>query len=386
MKYLPLIWRNLLRKKVRTFLTLLSIFVAFMLYGVLVAVETGFTAGVELAGLDRMITIHKVSIIQDLPYRYLRQIENVEGVAGVAHASWFGGIYQDQKNFFAKMAVSPERYLEIFPEIRLSDAERQAWLQNRIGAIAGRPLAERFGWEIGERIPIQGDIYRTPDDSAWEFVLEGIYEPAKGFDGTQFFFHYDYLKETNAFADGRVGWYILKIEDTERSAEIAGLVDELFANSADETKTTTEKAFAQGFANQVGDIGRIVTSVLAVVFFTLLLVAGNTVAQSVRERTGELGVLKTLGFTDTQVMGMVLAEAYLLVGLGGGLALLVVTAAMATIEEWGGAILAVLPVVYLPNDAILRGVILLLLMGFAAGALPAFQALRLDIVEALRKN
>lgn len=389
MKYLHLVWRNLTRKKVRTGLTLLSLFVAFVLFGGLVALGKAFTAGVDLAGLDRMVVIHKVSLILPLPESYVRKIEAVEGVERVAHSNWFQGVYQDPKNFFARMAVDAEAILDIYPEIQLSDEERQAFLQNRTGAIVGRPIAERFGWQLGERIPIQGDIYRKPDGSAWEFVLEGIYDAKKGFDSTQFFFHYDYLAETLPGVKGQIGWCVIRISDPSRSAEIAQEIDELFANSPAETKTSTEKAFAQGFANQIGNIAKIVTSVLVVVFFTLLLVAGNTMAQSVRERISELGVLKTLGFSDRMVMGMVLGESYLITFLGGGLGLALVALVISNIDrmgEFGALIQSSLPTFYMPREGLVIGVVMLFVMGFLAGAIPAFQALRLNIVDALRRS
>ncbi len=380
MKFLYLIWRNLMRKKMRTTLNLLSVFVAFVLFGALFAVKTAFGVGVEIAGLDRLITIHKVSLIQMLPESYGRKMLAVPGVAGVAHAVWFGGVYQDPKNFFAQMAVSGEEYLDMYPEIELPEEQREAWLKNRTGAIVGRQTAERFGWKVGDRIPIQGTIWRTPDDSAWEFVIEGIYDAEKGFDTTNLFFHHEYLTETTG-VEGLVGWYMLKIDDPERSAEIAEEVDALFANSPAETETSTEKAFAQGFANQIGNIGKIVISVLVVVFFTLLLVSGNTMALSVRERISELGVLKTLGFTDGHVLGMVLGESYLVTLLGGGAGLALVTWLTRSFDLGG----SVLPTLYLPWSGFWLGVALLVAMGFAAGAVPAFQAQRLTIVDALRR-
>ncbi len=380
MKFLYLIWRNLMRKKVRTALNLLSVFIAFVLFGVLLAVKTGLEAGVELAGLDRMITYHKVSLIQLLPESYGRKMLAVGGVDGVGHGTWFGGVYQDPKNFFARIAIDPS-YLEMYPEIQLPEEQKEAWLRNRTGAIAGRKTAERFGWQVGDRIPIQGDIWRTPDDSAWEFVIEGIYDADKGYDTTNFFFHHEYLTETTG-VEGQVGWYVLRIEDPERSAAVAGDVDRMFANSPAETKTSTEKAFNQGFANQVGNVGKIVTAVLGVVFFTLLLVAGNTMALSVRERFNELGVLKTLGFTDTGVLGLVLGESYLVTLLGGGTGLALITWLTRAFDLGG----SMLPTLYLPSGGVLLGMAMLVLMGFVAGAIPAFQARRLTIVDALRRT
>ncbi|MEM1203800.1 MAG: ABC transporter permease [Acidobacteriota bacterium] len=382
MKFLHLLWRNLMRKKVRTTLTIGSIFVAFLLYGTLLAVKTAFGAGVQLVGLDRLLTIHKVSLIQFLPESYMPRIEGIEGVDSVAHATWFGGVYQDPKNFFAQMAVTPERWLEVHPEIQLSDEQKQAWFRNRVGAIVGKVTAERFGWSLGDRVPIQGTIFRPPGGGAWEFVIEGIYEADKGFDGSQMFFHTKYLSETIEFADGQVGWFTFRVADPSRSAAIAEEVDALFANSPAETKTSTEKAFTQGFANQVGNLQAITTGILTVVFFTLLLVAGNTMAQTVRERTAELGVMKTLGFTDVQVMGLVLGESFLIALLGGGAGLALVSWAVNT-GDIGGALF---PTLYLPTQGVLLGVALLLFMGFAAGAIPAWQALRLSIVDALRRK
>ena len=380
MKFLYLIWRNLMRKKIRTALNLLSVFVAFLLFGTLVAVKSAFEAGVDLAGLDRLITIHKVSLIQLLPESYANKMRAVDGVADVAHAIWFGGVYQDPKNFFAQFAVSPE-YVDIYPEMRFPEEHKQAWLKNRTGALVGRQTADRFGWQVGDRVPLQGTIWRTPDDSAWDLVIEGIYDADKGFDTTNLLFHHEYLTETTG-VEGQVGWYVLRIDEPERSAQVAEEVDQLFANSPAETKTSTEKAFSQGFANQVGNIGKIVVSVLAVVFFTLLLVSGNSMALSVRERTSELGVLKTLGFTDTHVLGMVLAESYLVTLAGGGAGLALV-AWLTRSFDLGGAML---PTLYLPWTGVLIGIALLVAMGFVAGALPAFQAQRLTIVDALRRT
>ncbi len=378
MKFLYLIWRNLMRKKIRTLLTLLSVFIAFLLFGALLAIKTAFEAGVDLAGLDRLITIHKVSLIQLLPESYGRKMLAVDGVASIAHGTWFGGVYQDPKNFFAQFAVDPG-YLDMYPEMKIPEEQKQAWLENRTGAIAGRLTADRFGWKVGDRVPLQGTIWRTPDDSAWEFVIEGIYDADKGFDTSNMLFHHKYLTETTG-VEGQVGWYMLRIDEPERSAEVAKEVDVLFANSPAETKTSTEKAFSQGFANQVGNIGKIVISVLTVVFFTLLLVAGNTMALSVRERFSELGVLKTLGFTDTHVLGMVLGESYLVTILGGGAGLALAIAVTRSLN------LPMLPSLYLPPAGIWLGVALLLVMGFAAGAIPAFQAQRLAIVDALRRT
>lgn len=384
MKYLHLLRKNLGRRKVRTLFTALSIFVAFVLFMILSALATGFTGGVELAGADRLITIHKVSIIQLLPAAYEADIEAVPGVVNAAHAVWFGGVYQDPKNFFAQMAVEPEEWLALHPELVLTDAEREAWLADRTGAVVGEALAGRFGWEVGDRIPIQGTIWPRKDGSrTWEFNLRGIYEGAEeGTDDTQFFFQHEFLDEARAYGEGLVGWYVVKIADPQRADAIAEAVDAEFANSPSETKTTTEKAFVQAFANQIGDVGTIVTGILAAVFFTMLLVAGNTMAQAVRERTGELAVLKTLGFTDGKVLGLVLAESLAVAALGGVLGL---AAGWVVVSGMASELGAFLPAVYVRPRDLALGAALVALVGVVAGILPALQAMRLEVVQALRR-
>ena len=384
MRFFPLIWSNLKRKKVRTAFTLLSILVAFILFGYLSAIRTAFSAGIEMSGVDRLMVTHKVSIIQPLPVAYRDRIAAVSGVQQVTHANWFGGIYQDPKNFFPQMAVDPQTYLALYPELVLSDAEKRAWLADRSGAIVGRTTADRFKWKVGDKIPIMGTIYRHPDGSnVWEFNIDGIYNGKdKSTDTSGLFFSYDYLKEGTGGGRGLVGWYIIRISDPSQSADIARRIDGLFANSPYETKTQSEKALAQSFADQVGNIGQIVAAILVAVFFTLLLVAGNTMAQSVRERTSELAVLKTLGFGNSQVLGLVLAESCLLALLGG---LLGIALGWTLITLGGDPTNGQLPVFYFPPADVALGVGLTLFLGLVTGLLPALQAMRLRIVDALRR-
>jgi len=381
-RYLPLVGKNLARHKVRTVFTLLSILVAFFLFGLLGAIRKGFEMGMDITGADRLITIHKVSLIQPLPERYGPRIAAVDGVVDVAHGTWFGGVYQDPKNFFAQMAVETEPFLRIYPEYELEPAEREAWLADRTGAVVGASLAERFGWEVGDRIPIQGTIWRREGDAPWELTIRGVYEPAeKGVDDSQLFFHYDYLDEARVMGEGFVGWYWVQIADPDRAPALAEAIDGLFANSPTETKTATEKVFVQAFARQVGDIGAIVTGILAAVFFTILLVAGNTLAQSVRERTGELAVLKAVGFSDARVTGLVLAESLLFALVGGGLGLGLAWAFTQGGDPTGG----MLPTFYLPPSYLAGGAALMASLGLAAGLLPAVEAWRLSIASALRR-
>ena len=383
MKYLALLWSNLKRKKLRTLLTFGCILVAFFLFGVLGAVNKAFNAGIDLAGNDRLVARHKVSIIQSLPESYEARIAQIPGVVAVTHASWFGGVYQDPKLFFPRIAVEPGPYLDMYPEIALSPEQKEAWLRTRTGAIAGRELAKRFDWKVGDRIPIQGTIWRQPNTSTWEFDLVGIYDAAdKNVDLTTFFFRYDYLDEARERGKGLVGWYIMRVNDPEQSAQVAEAIDATFANSPYETKTATEKAFVQAFAKQVGDTAAIIRAVLAAVFFILLLVVGNTMAQAVRERVGEIGLLKAIGFTDGQVLGLVLAEAWLLAVAGGAVGLGLAWLFTAGGDPTGGA----LPVFYIPTVYLVGGVVLMLLFGLITGIVPALQAMRLRVAAALRRE
>lgn len=384
MNRLTVVRANLLRRKTRTIFTVLSIFIAFVLFGYLAAIEIAFGMGVEVSGADRLITMHKTSLAQMIPYSYLNKIEQTPGVKSAMPFVWFGGIYQDKRQFIAQMVVDHERLFEVYPEYLLPAEQYEAWKANRIGAIAGRKIVEKYGWEIGDRIPLQGTIWRKADNtSTWEFVLEGIYSGAEtGVDETIFFFRYDYFDEAHSFGPGLVGWYVVTIDDPGQAAQVSRVVDDTFANSFAETKTTTEKAWLQGFAKQVGDIGLIMRLVLIAVFFTILLVAGNTMAQSVRERTSELAVMKTLGFTDGAIRRMVLSESLVLAGFGGGLGLLV----SWLMIHFGGDPTGFLAVFYFPARYVAVGGGLVLALGLAAGFLPALRAQRLSIVDALRRT
>jgi putative ABC transport system permease protein len=384
MKFAPLIVANLFRRKLRTSLTLVSVTVAFILYAYLSAIRVGLSQGVDVAGADRMFVWHAVSLAQPLPLSYLDRIRRIPGVDLVVHQSWFGGIYQNPRNFFPQMPVDPEPFLRMYPEFLLPEAQKQAWLRTRTGAIVGRATAERFGWRIGDRIPLQTGIWTKKDGSmTWEFDLVGIFDGAKqGTDTSQLFFRYDYFDETRRIGEGIVGWYVVRVTDPDLSPQVARAINEEFANSSAEVKAESEKAFLQGWAKQVGDIGTILTAILTAVFFTILLVAGNTMAQAVRERTEELGVLKAVGFTHQQVLGLVLLESCLLSGLGAATGLAVGYALTASGDPTGGA----LPVFFFPPKDIAIGAGLGLLLGLTSGALPALQAMRLRVADALRRG
>lgn len=382
MKFLPLIWRNVWRRKFRTTFTLLSIFVAFLLFGILMTIRTAFGFGIDVAGLDRLVLIHKVSLIMPLPLSYKPQLERVPGVELVTHQSWFGGVYQDPANFFANIAVEPESFLKIYPEFTIPPDQVTAWLGDRQGAIIGRDLATRFNWNVGDRVPLTGTIFQPKTGGqTWEFNVSGIYDGDDGVDKTQFFFRYDYLDENRTMGAGSVGWYVVKIADPDQSVELSRTFDEMFANSPAETKTTTEKGFVEGFAKQVGDIGAMMIAISSTVLFMFGLVAASTMAQSVRERTNEIAVLKTLGFTDPGILLLVLAESLFIVVVGGGMGLGLAWLFVQQGDPTGG----MLPIFVLPARDVVLGVGLMLAMGVLAGVLPAFAAMRLSITDALRR-
>ena len=386
MKFFRLVLSNLKRKKLRTLLTLLSIVVAFFLFGLLCALKAALAGGVSMAGADRLVTRHKVSIIQMMPVAYRTRIAGIPGVAAVVPETWFGGVYRNEpKNFFPSVPVEPADFLAMFPEFILPEAQKQAWLTTRTGAIAGRATAQRFGWKVGDRIPLRSPIWRREGgNDAWEFDLVGIYDGAKkGTDTSQFFFRYDYFDEGRvAQAKGLVSWFTIRVNDPALADQLAARVDQEFANSAYETKTEPEGAFAQGFAQQVGDIGTIVTGILGAVFFTILLVTGNTIAQGVRERVEELGVLKALGFSNELVLALVLGESCLIAAIGGFLGL-----GLSLLMTAGGSpVPGLLPVFYIPPRDLLLGIGLVFALGLVTGALPALQAMRLGIADALRRQ
>lgn len=381
MKFLPLLWSSLWRKKVRTIFTLLSIFVAFLLFGILMTIRAAFSFGVDIAGLDRLVLIHKVSLIMPLPVSYLDRLKSTEGVKLVTHQSWFGGVYQDPANFFAQMTVEPEPFMEMYPEFVISPEHKAAWLADRQGAIVGVDLLKRFGWKVGDRIPIQGTIWQPKQGQIWEFNIAGTYDGEAGVDKTQFFFRYDYLDENRRQGEGLVGWYVVRIDDAGKAQQMASTFDGMFANSSAETKTTTEKGFVEGFAKQIGDIGAIMIAITVAVLFTMILVAANTMAQSVRERTSEVGVLKTLGFSSASILVLVLGESVLIAVIGGGLGLLT---AWAFVQQ-GDPTNGMLPVFMLPSRDVALGAGLILVLGVLAGLLPAMNAMQLKITDALRR-
>lgn len=382
MKFLPLVWANLFHKKTRLILTLLSLIAAFMLFGLLQAVSVLFSSGADFVGANRLITQAKVSFTQPLPLALLPRIESIPGVARVAWSQFFGGIYIDERNFFAQFAVDPERLLDAYPEWILPAEQRVAFTRTRTGAIVGRKLAEQYGFKIGDKIPLKSFIFTRKDGSrAWEWDVVGIFD-GKDADwsgrSNLMYLNFGQFDEARQFGQGSAGVYIVRVNNPDDSERIARAIDTQFENSPDETKTQTEKDWNLSFVRQIGDIGLIVTGILGAVFFTILLVIGNTMSQAVRERIPEFAVLKTLGFSDGQVTGLVLAEAFLLCFVGAALGmLLAIGAAKGVSGALNGAPVSVLPIVWA------QAFVTMLVLAFAVGIFPALRARRLQIVDAL---
>jgi len=379
MKYRHLVFANLFRKKIRTALTLGSFAVALFLFGLLAVVRGAFNKGLEVAGANRLVVVNKVSLIQPLPVSYLNKLQRIPGVTLVTHTNWFGGVYQDERNFFPQFAIEDGTYRQMFPEFIVPDDQWNTFIDDREGAIVGEDLVKRFHWRVGDRVPIKGTIF----PGTWEFNIRGIYKGSRPQDDTtQFWFRYKYLEEReNPYWKGLIGWYTVRIDNPDNATRVAGAIDDTFANSPWETKTETEKAFAAGFVKQAGNIEFLLLSIGSVVFFTLLLVTGNTMAIAVRERMRELAVLKAVGFSDAFVLSLVLVESLFLAAIGGGLGLALCKLFTLRGDPTGG----LLPYFYLALPAVILGLLAALAVGLVAGILPAWSARRLRVVDALRR-
>ncbi len=385
MKYLHLVWASLFRRKTRTLLTLVSIIAAFLLFGLLDAVRTSFNqAGQSANGAQRLQTGSKLSFIQTLPQSLEAQIAAVPGVKTVTYANWFGGAYQDPHNQVFSFAVAPN-YLDVYPEIVVSEDQRKAFAETRTGALVGERLAQRYKWKVGDKIPLQSTIFPDKEGSKnWSFDVVGILHSSDkksgGFFDQMFLLNWKYFDETTPYNRGQAGWYVTRVADVNQADRVAKAIDAISANSDHETRTQTEQAATASWMKQLADMGLIVGSIMGAVFFTLLLLSGNTMMQAVRERTGELAVLKTIGFSNFSVLAMVLAESVLLLVLGGVLGLGLASLLIPVVSASSGGTLN-LPVV--GADSWVLGLALMAVIGLLVGSLPAWSAMRLNIVDAL---
>ncbi len=386
MSWLSFTWANLTRRKLRLVFTLLSIILAFLMFGMLDALRTSLQHSVNLTGADRLITLSKVSIIDSFPISHYEKTRATQGVKSVVHLNWFGGVYKDGTMQIPVFPLNVEEFFNVYPEVKITPEEFAAWKADRQGIVIGKVLAERYGWKKGDRLPIKSSIFRKQNNSdTWEFNVVAIYtvEDSAGWDNQSAMFHYDYYNESLQFGRDEISWMTVKVSDPAQAEAVAKRVDELFANSSDETKTGTEKAFTKQFMEQIGNIGKILVSVVFAVFFTMLLVTANTMAQSVRERTNEIGVLKTLGFSSGSVLRLVIGEALFLTILGGligfGLAYLGVGALQPTMKQY-------FPVFEIDSTTFITSLVLMVGLGVITGLWPAVSAMRLKIVDALRRG
>jgi putative ABC transport system permease protein len=379
MKFFPLLFANLRRRKIRTILTIASFGVAMFLFGILGSIHYGFRQGIDIAGADRLVVIGRTSMMQPLPITYLPRLRRLPGVRDAAHATWFGGVYQDARNFFPQFVIVPEDWRRMYPEYVVDPAQWSGFLSDRQGCVIGAKLAQRFGWAVGSRIPLKAPGYLG--GGSWDFNVRAIYRGTRqGDDETQLWLRHDYFYEkAPQYWQGIVGWYVVRVADADQALSVARAIDAEFGNSASETRTQTESAFAAGFVQQMGNIEFLLLAIGGVVFFTLLLVTGNTMAIAVRERTGELAVLKAIGFSDRFVLGLVLAESLLIAAIGGGLGLWLAHAVTQQ-DITSGLIL-----LYLPPVALAGGAAFAIGTGMLAGLLPAIGAMRLNVASALRR-
>jgi putative ABC transport system permease protein len=381
MKFSGIIFANLLRKKVRLLLTIGSFAVALFLFAFLGVVRDAFGRGADVAGADRLVIINRTSIINTIPLSYRDQILRVPGVRYVTHNNWFGGIYQDEKNFFPQFVIDPENQRAVFPEFVVPDDQWNRFLKDREGAVVGARTMERFHWKIGDRIPIKTTIW---GGGSWEFNIDGVYHGKQPQDDeTQFWLQWDYFEERiPERIKGQVGWYVLRVQNPDESPRIAKTIDEQFANSPYETRTETESAFAAGWVKQFGNIRFLIVTIGAVVFFTLLLVTGNTMAIAVRERTPELAVLKAIGFSDRSVLVFVLGESLAISLIGGLVGLFLAVLAVPVLSK---ALSGMLPRLFLSSTLLAFGLGTALTVGIISGALPGIAAMRMRVVNALRR-
>jgi putative ABC transport system permease protein len=382
MHFLKLILRNTLRHKLRTGLTVLGLVVAILAFGLLRTVVDAWYSGAESASSTRLVTRNAISLVFPLPVNYQERIRRIDGVTAITHASWFGGIYVTPKNFFPQFAVDAKTYFDLYPEYLISPDEMKAFRADRKGCVIGRKLANTYGFEVGDTVPLRGTIY----PGTWSFTVQAIYDGAEvGTDTSQFFFHWDYLNETMRKAITHrtdwVGVYVLGISDADRAAEISTEVDAMFSNSLAETLTETEKAFQLGFVSMTEAIVVAIRIVSFLVIFIILAVMANTMAMTARERIGEYATLKALGFGPRFLAGLIYGESIAIALAGAGIGILLT---FPVADGFSNQVGTMFPVFGVSLETIYMQAAAAIAVGITAAALPAFRAARVSIVEGLR--
>jgi putative ABC transport system permease protein len=390
MNYRVLVRKNLFRHKLRASLMIVCILTAFAIFGVLASIERSVNAGQDLAAADRLVVVNKISFTQPLPIAYVDRVRAVDGVQQVTHVDWFGGYYQDPKNSVVALAVDPVTYIEVYGnELDISPEARQSFVRDRTGALVGEAMAKKWGWKVGDHVPIASNILVQKNGSrSWDFNVVGIFKGKKPEVDTNFMvFQYDYLDATRALGKGQIGWMVLRTASPEVNDRVARTIDQTFANSAYETSTDTEKALNKAFVAQFGNIKLIMVLVVGAAFVTILMIVGNTLMMGVRERTREIGVLKSLGFPPSRILRLVLGESVLLALIGGlsglGLAALFIVSVRDSVGDSIGGLLPKIPI---SPEVALTGLALMLGFGIVTGLIPALNAMRLRIGAALGRS
>ena len=369
----------------RLFLTTFAIFIAFLIFGAIMALQSALNAGVEMSADNRLVVVHKTNFTNPLPYAYVNKTKAIEGVNLVTHANWFGGYFQEPANQVVTFAVEPESYLAVYPELIVEPSQRQAWLKNQASVLVGERIAKANGWKVGDRIPLSSNIFSHKDGGqTWELEVAGIFTGAEVKTDTSYLlFHFKYFNETQSWGGDNIGWLILTTQDSSMNEKVAKAIDMNFANSNAETDTSTEQAFNKAFVEQIGNIGLIIFGVVFMAFFTILIVVGNTMVLAIRERTSEIAVLKTLGFESMRIFNMVLIESCLLAFLGG---LLGLGAAYLLLQGASEQLARFLPNLVLDQSIVLQALGYMLMLGLITGIAPAISALRLNIITAFNRG
>ena len=379
-----LIFKNLVRNPLRLFLTVFATSIAFLVYGLLMSFQSALDSGVELSADDRLVTVNKINFTQPLPISYVNKVRGIDNIVGLTHLNWFGGYYQDPQKQLVMMAVDPESFLDVYDELVITAEERKQWLSNRQGLIAGESIADANGWKVGDRIPVNSNIFSQRDGRTdWDFDVSAIYtgtDPQT--DTNSVYFHYKYFNETQSFGGDFVGWLGVRTASPEANERVINEIDDMFANTPFETETVPEKAFSKAFLEQIGNLGLILRSVVLAAFFIILVIVGNSMVLSIRERTREIGVMKTLGFTSPRVFAMVLAESVLLALIGGVLGLIAASLLVNVVNN----LPIQLPALILDVEIVTKASLIMLGLGLVTGIIPAVTAMRLSVVSALARG
>ena len=383
MLFLKLLFRNAFRHRLRTGLTILGITIAILAFGMLRTMVGAWYAGVEASSAGRLVTRNAISLIFPLPISYKDKIRQVSGVKIVSYGNWFGGLYIDEKNFFANFAVEPKSYLQLYPEFILSPEQEASFLHDRKGFIAGKKLVDKFGWKLGDTVTLKGTIF----PGNWDFVLQGIYHGKdKTVDEMQFMFHWDYLNETMKKTVPRradqVGFYMIGVTHPDLAADVAVAIDGLFKNSLAETLTETEKAFALTFISMTEAIVMAIRVVSIVVIFIILAVLANTMVMTTRERIGEYAVLKTLGFGGWHIAVMIFGESLVITTIGCTLG---IAGTYPAAKVFGESLVLYFPIFYVEPKTLILDVIAATGVGLTAAVIPTRRAIMIRIADGLRR-